>query len=163
MNVPLQIIYKTSSVGRWTVEIHSDSHKSSAHEIKLSGYSIPGSHRLYRDRGFWSSLLQRTKTKQPETRHWKGTCIWSENWKVLFSKRKDGYLVAIGCCKNGCPPSGVEAIPVDGIWSDIIPVMVSKMILPLYTRENDPKFTNYFCQHGFETTTFSNPTIPDGC
>lgn len=35
--------------------------------------------------------------------------------KVLFSKRKDGYLVAIGCCKNGCPPSGVEAIPVDGI------------------------------------------------
>ena len=83
--------------------------------------------------------------------------------KVLFSKRKDGYLVAIGCCKNGCPPSGVEAIPVDGIWSDIIPVMVSKMILPLYTRENDPKFTNYFCQHGFETTTFSNPTIPDGC
>ena len=40
MNVPLQIIYKTSSVGRWTVEIHSYSHKSSAHEIKLSEYSI---------------------------------------------------------------------------------------------------------------------------
>ena len=66
--------------------------------------------------------------------------------KVLFLKRKDGYLVTIGCFKNGRPPSGVEAIPVDGIQADIIPVMVSKMILilPLYTRENDPKFTFFF-------------------
>lgn len=69
MNVPLQIIYKTSSVGRWTVEIHLDSHKSSAHEIKLSGYSIPGSHRLYRDRDFEDpySKEQKHSNRRPGT------------------------------------------------------------------------------------------------
>ena len=104
MNVPLQIIYKTSSVGRWTVEIHSYSHKSPAHEIKLSEYSIPSSHCFYKDRDF-EVLLQRTKTKQPKTRHWKGTCIWSENCKGAFSWNvRMVILVTIGCFKNGRPP-----------------------------------------------------------